>query len=124
MNKISKQNIKRRTRRNKKGGVQGTLKKFPPLPESPSSTPSSSPKPMNTKKPEIKVENINLKPIEPYTHNWWKRQVPKKVLEKAGQPPYWKKLLGIKNKKLNAVPLNSYGFPKESYFKPNNAFKS
>jgi hypothetical protein len=123
----------RRTRKNNKkfrktrrGGGRGSLKLLPPLPESPQSSPQSSPKSLpNIKKPEIKVKNTNLVPVQKYTHTWYERQQPRITLLKAKELPLWKKLLGIKNKPLEAVPLNSEGYPIKSAFNinKNSGFK-
>jgi len=114
MRRTRKHNKKyRKTRR---GGVHGTLKPLPPLPPSPTPTPPQSP---NIRKPEVKVENKNLVPIEKYTHPWYERQQVKKALEKAGEPPNWKRLIGIKEKTPERVPLNSYGHPIKSAFNVN-----
>ena len=114
MRRTRKHNKKyRKTRR---GGVHGTLKPLPPLPPSPTPTPPQSP---NIRKPEVKVENKNLVPVEKYTHPWYERQQVKKALEKASEPPYWKRLIGIKEKTPERVPLNSYGHPIKSAFNVN-----
>lgn len=118
MRRTRKHNKKyRKTRR---GGVRGTLKPLPPLPPSPPSSPTPTPpQSPNTRKPEVKVENKNLVPVEKYTHPWYERQQVKKALEKAGEPPYWKRLIGIKEKTPEKVPLNSYGHPIKSAFNVN-----
>jgi hypothetical protein len=114
MRRTRKHNKKyRKTRR---GGVRGTLKPLPLLPPSPPPSPPHSP---NIRKPEVKVENKNLVPVEKYTHPWYERQQVKKVLEKAGEPPYWKRLIGIKEKTPERVSLNSYGHPIKSAFNVN-----
>lgn len=107
----------RQTRR--KGGVGSNLKKIPPLPASPPPTPPRTP---NTKRPQLNVENNNLKPVEPHTYNWYKRREIQQRLEKTGDLPWWKKALGFKKNTPKRVPLNSNGYPIKSYFKPGNSF--
>ncbi len=107
-------------RKTRRGGVRGTLKPLPPLPPSPPSSPTPTPpQSPNTRKPEVKVENKNLVPVEKYTHPWYERQRAKVALKKAGEPPYWKRLIGIKEKTPEKVPLNSYGHPIKSAFNVN-----
>jgi len=108
--------VNKRYRKTRRGGVHGTLKPLLPLPPSPTPTPPQSP---NIRKPEVKVENKNLVPVEKYTHPWYERQRAKVALKKAGEPPYWKRLLGIKEKTPEKVPLNSYGHPIKSAFNIN-----
>jgi hypothetical protein len=108
-------------RKTRKGGVHGTLKPLPLLPPSPQPTPPSSPvSSPNTRRPELGVENKNLVPIQKFTHPWYERQRVKVALKKASEPPLWRRLLGIKNKTPEKVPLNSYGQPIKSAFNINN----
>ena len=104
----------KKIRKTRRGGGQGSS--IPLLPPSPSPTPPPSP---NIKKPQIKIGNKNLIPVQRNTYNWYKRQEAKKALERAREPPLLKKILGIKNEKPNRVPVNSYGDPIKSFFNIN-----
>ena len=107
-------------RKTRKGGVQGTLKPLPLLPPSPPPTPPSSPASSpNTRRPELAVENKHLVPVPKFTYRWYERQRAKVALKQASKPPLWKRMLGIRNKTPEAVPLNSYGHPIKSAFNIN-----
>jgi hypothetical protein len=67
----------------------------------------------------LKVLNNNLKPVEPYRYNWYKRREVKQTIAKANELPYWKRVLGFKKKTPERVPLNSNGFPIKSAFNVN-----
>lgn len=122
----------KKTRRNKKGGGQGSSLPLQPPPEPLPSPPtllpplpeSPPPSPRNNK-PTVLVNVESLKPIVPKTYNWYKRHEAKIALEKAREPPLWKKMLGIKNKPLSPVTVNSEGYPVKSAFNinKNSGFK-
>jgi hypothetical protein len=117
----------RRTRKHNKkyqktrrGGSKNKLKVLPPLPPSPIITS------VNNKKPDIKIKNSNLVPVEKDTYNWYKRNQQRKLLKmKMDEQPLWKRLLGIKREIPERVPLNSSGNPLKSYFNidKNSGFK-
>lgn len=116
----------RKTQR--KGGGKGTLKLLPPLPPSPPSSPKTIVPNTNQNvknKLQIKVEPKNLLPVERYTHNWYKRQGPRIVLQKVKQPSLWNRLIGRKREEPKAVPLDSEGYPIKSAFNinKNSGFK-
>lgn len=113
MRKTRKHNkIYRKTRR---GGGKGKLKLLPPLPPSPPASPI-----LKTNKPELKVGNINLEAVKPYTHNWYLRQKPRAVIENIKKPSLWNRLVGRKPIPNKPVTVNSEGFPVRSAFPLNN----
>jgi hypothetical protein len=109
----------RKTRRNKSGGGNENVKSLPPLPASPPASPSAPRRNLPVNK-GITV-NVEPKPIQKDTHNYYARREQIKRLNnvrRAKPLSYINRIMGKKT--LPPVPLDANGYPIKSYFTANN----
>lgn len=90
-------------------GITQSRSKFPPLPETP------------TNRPGIEVNNELIIPPKKSSEEYKRRA---KLLVNRFRNARQRTLKNIVlGKERHTVPVNMYGYPIQSYFKPNNGFK-
>jgi hypothetical protein len=125
MRKTRKLN-KRYNKTRRSGGGNENKKVLPQLPASPLPSPPPTP-PSSPNRKRVNrgvVVNVSDQKLQKDTYDYYMRAAQLKRINNIRKPKplsYINRIMGKKS--IEKVPLDEYGNPVKSYFKPNNGFK-